>query len=141
MQVSAQPPGRIVPRAARLSRHKDGYLGAIARRFPLGADHPVDSEGARQYIAALDEIIADHRITGDEGWRMELLARRAGFTQQRLVGEHRKAWDRATADLEPISCRWSCGNDCSSSPTISGTPRSLPHSRPTRRHVARAPTT
>jgi DNA polymerase III epsilon subunit-like protein len=92
--------GRIVPRATRLSRRADGYLGAIARRFPLGADHPVDPEGARQYSAALDEIVSDHRITGDEGWRMELLARRAGFTQQRLVAEHRAAWERATGDLD-----------------------------------------
>jgi DNA polymerase III epsilon subunit-like protein len=93
-------PGRIVPRATGLSRRQDGYLGTIARGFPLGADHPVDPEVAQQYITALDEIITDHRITGDEGWRMELLARRAGFTQQRLVAEHRKAWDRATADLD-----------------------------------------
>jgi DNA polymerase III epsilon subunit-like protein len=96
----ATTPGRIVPRATRLSRNADGYLGAIARRFPLGADHPVDLDGARQYRAALDEIVADHRITGNEGWRMELLARRAGFTQQRLVAEHRFAWDRATAHLD-----------------------------------------
>jgi DNA polymerase III epsilon subunit-like protein len=93
-------PGRIIPRATRLSRNADGYLGAIARRFPLGVDHPVNPEGARRYGAALDEIVADLRITGDEGWRMELLARRAGFTQQRLVAEHRAAWERATGDLD-----------------------------------------
>ncbi|MFD1535306.1 3'-5' exonuclease [Pseudonocardia aurantiaca] len=98
--VFAHSPGRIVPRAVRLTRRKDGYLGAIARRFPLGAEHPVDSDGAQQYVSALDEIIADRRVTGDEGWRMELLARRAGFTQQRLIAEHRKAWERATADLD-----------------------------------------
>lgn len=97
--TTGHQPGRIVPRAARLSRRKDGYLGAIARRFPLGADHPVDPERAERYVAALDEIIADQRITGDEGWRMESLARHAGFTQQRLVAEHRRAWERATADL------------------------------------------
>lgn len=92
-------PGRIAPRAARLSQGADGYLGALAKRFPATrADHPVDPVAERAYAAALDEVIADQRITGEEVGRMERLARRAGLNQQRLIDAHRRAWLRATAD-------------------------------------------
>lgn len=101
--VPPRPPGRIFPRAARMYRGDDGYLGGLAKRFPLtSADHPVDPAGEKNYAAALDEITEDQRISSDEGWRMERLARRAGFNQQRLTEAHRQAWVRATAD-DPIT--------------------------------------
>lgn len=92
--------GRIFPRAERLTRHADGYLGALAERFPrTGVEYRVDPEAAQRYDDALDEITADHAINGNEGWRMEQLARHAGFNQQHLMAAHRAAWDRATRGL------------------------------------------
>ena len=95
-----EQPGRIFPRAERLTRHADGYLGALAKRFPrTSVEYRVDSDAAQRYDDALDEITNDHAITGNEGWRMEHLARHAGFNQQRLMAAHRTAWDRATCNL------------------------------------------
>jgi DNA polymerase-3 subunit epsilon len=89
-------PRRIAPRAARLSRRTDGYLGAIASRFPATAAlHPVDPSTLQTYVARLDEAMADDAITGVEGWELEELARRAGLSQQSLAELHRDAWDRA----------------------------------------------
>ena len=96
------PAGRIQPRAVQLTNRKHGYLGSLAKRFPhTGLQHPVDPAIEAAYIEALDEILADHRIVDDEGWRMEKLARRGGFSQQHLVQLHRQAWYRATA-ADPI---------------------------------------
>lgn len=96
------PVGRIYPRAVQLANRERGYLGALAHRFPrTGLEHPVSPAAERAYVEALDEIIADHRIVEDEGWRMEELAREAGFSQQRLVQLHQQAWERSTAS-DPI---------------------------------------
>jgi DNA polymerase-3 subunit epsilon len=93
-------PGRIFPRAERLTRHADGYLGALARRFPrTSVEYRVDPGAAQRYDDALDEITADHAVTGDEGRRMEQFARHAGFNQEHLMAAHRAAWDRATRSL------------------------------------------
>lgn len=98
--TSDSEPGRIFPRAERLTRHADGYLGALAKRFPsTHRQYLTTADAAREYADALDEILDDHRITNDEGWRMERLARRAGFTQQQLIAAHRAAWDRAVTGL------------------------------------------
>lgn len=93
-------PGRIFPRAERLHRTEFGYLGALAHRFPrTGQDHPVDEEAAANYADTLDDVLRDHRITGDEAWRLESLARHAGLSQQALTIAHRAAWDRAVREL------------------------------------------
>jgi DNA polymerase III subunit epsilon len=98
-----EQPGRIFPRAERLTRHADGYLGALAKRFPrTSLGYRVDPDAAQRYDDALDEITKDHAITGNEGWRMEHLARHAGFSQHFLMAAHRAAWDRATCNL-PVS--------------------------------------
>lgn len=92
-------PGRIHPRAVRLSRRADGYLGALAKRFPLtSVQHPVYPASEQAYLAALEEAITDDRIVGEEGWRLEQLARHAGFSQQRLQELHWHAWKQATAE-------------------------------------------
>ncbi|WP_253779050.1 3'-5' exonuclease [Goodfellowiella coeruleoviolacea] len=97
--AEASAPGRMMPRASRLNRSRHGYLGSIARQFPRGGEHPVDPVAAQDYLDALDECAADQRVTGDRARRLERLARRAGFTQQQLVAEHRRAWQRATSGL------------------------------------------
>jgi DNA polymerase-3 subunit epsilon len=95
-----RPQGRMFPRAERLTRRADGYLGALVKRFPrTGLDYRIDAGAARRYDEALDQIIEDLDITGVEAWRMERLAREAGFNQEQLATAHRAAWDRATADL------------------------------------------
>ncbi|MET9262655.1 exonuclease domain-containing protein [Amycolatopsis sp. NPDC004079] len=93
-------PARIFPRAERLHRTEFGYLGALAQRFPRTAeDHPVGEEAAANYADALDDVLRDHQITGDEAWRLEHLARHAGLSQQALTIAHRAAWDRAVREL------------------------------------------
>jgi DNA polymerase III epsilon subunit-like protein len=102
--VSAPTPmARIFPRAERLTRRADGYLGALAKRFPRTSRNcDVPESAKREYAMTLDEILRDHRITGQEGWRMEYLARHAGFNQQQLIAAHKSAWERAVKDL-PLS--------------------------------------
>jgi DNA polymerase III epsilon subunit-like protein len=61
-----EQPGRIFPRAERLTRHADGYLGALAKRFPrTNVEYHVDPDAAQRYDDALDEITSDHAITGN----------------------------------------------------------------------------
>lgn len=89
-------PSRIAPRAAKLSRRQDGYLGALASRFPAtAARHPVNPAALQTYIEQLDRALSDDSITGAEGWELEDLARVAGLSQQALSELHRDAWNRA----------------------------------------------
>lgn len=94
-------PSRIAPRAAKLSRRTDGYLGALASRFPAtAARHLVEPVALQAYIRRLDQALSDDSITGVEGWELEELARSAGLSQQSLGGLHRDAWDRAGLGAE-----------------------------------------
>ncbi|WP_170141143.1 3'-5' exonuclease [Allonocardiopsis opalescens] len=90
-------PVRLQPRAVHLSARR-GWLAGLAASFPRTADaYPVEPEAERGYRDTLSAAVTRGRLTGEDARRLAVLAGRAGFTQQRLVGLHHAAWAALSA--------------------------------------------
>ena len=89
------PMRRIAPRPVEVVSPR---LGEFARRFPrCSVDYQVDPQAHQAYLAELRRVVEDEVITLDESTRLEVLARRAGLTQQTLEAAHQQVWDELTA--------------------------------------------